>query len=305
MFGAFAVQVHTTAQVKLKPLLGSRELKQSFDEALVDFYEVPQTPAAPPRGWTGMPFGQNFKEMTTGRSFYGLTSTDTRPRGNRRKPCMVALIVSFQMFPVFPSSFLYLGSFRWSSPRFKASPSPLAISFRLVFVQMFQVCPSSFLYLSSFRFTLRFKASAGLLFSFGPIFNMFQVVPITKASYASWSSSCFSKEYARGWIRGFPDTIRLNPPLAACNPEVVGSTPPPSIESKTMVFTVFFALQGCETQVKCTILRFCSYHSIWVALIGFKYSMKKKFHRGRVLHDGRVGFHLGGVFFRHVQATFP
>ena len=34
----------------------------------------------------------------------------------------------------------------------------------------------------------------------------------TKASYASWSSSCFSKEYARGWIRGFPDTIRLNPP---------------------------------------------------------------------------------------------
>ena len=35
---------------------------------------------------------------------------------------------------------------------------------------------------------------------------------VTKASYASWSSSCFSKEYARGWIRGFPDTIRLNPP---------------------------------------------------------------------------------------------
>ena len=66
------------------------------------------------------------------------------------------------------------------------------------------------------------------------------------------------------------------PPLAACNPEVVGSTPPPSIESKTVVFTVFFALQGCETPVKCTILRFCSYHSIWVALIGFRYSMKKK-----------------------------
>ena len=62
---------------------------------------------------------------------------------------------------------------------------------------------------------------------------------ITKASYASWSSSCFSKEYARGWKRGFPDTIRLNPPpLAACNPEVVGSTPPPSIEPKTLVFTV-------------------------------------------------------------------
>ena len=68
----------------------------------------------------------------------------------------------------------------------------------------------------------------------------------------------------------------LTPPLAACNPEVVGSTPPPSIESKTVVFTVVFALQGCETQVKCTILRFCSYHSIWVALIGFRYSMKKK-----------------------------
>ena len=39
--------------------------------------------------------------------------------------------------------------------------------------------------------------------------DLFQV---TKASYASWSSSCFSKEYARGWIRAFPDTIRLNPP---------------------------------------------------------------------------------------------
>ena len=66
------------------------------------------------------------------------------------------------------------------------------------------------------------------------------------------------------------------PPLAACNPEVVGSTPPPSIELKTVVFTVFFALQGCETQVKCTFLRFSGYHSIWVALIAFKYSMKKK-----------------------------
>ena len=99
----------------------------------------------------------------------------------------------------------------------------------------------------------------------------------TKASYASWSSSCFSKEYARGWIRAFPDTIRLiPPPLAACNPEVVGSTPAPSIESKTVVFAVFFALQGCETQVKCTILRFSSCHSIWVALIAFRYSMKKK-----------------------------
>ena len=37
-------------------------------------------------------------------------------------------------------------------------------------------------------------------------------IDITKASYASWSSSCFSKEYARGWTRGFPDTIRVNPP---------------------------------------------------------------------------------------------
>ena len=102
------------------------------------------------------------------------------------------------------------------------------------------------------------------------------LVLFTKASYASWSSSCFSKEYARGWTRQFIDTINVNPPLAVCNPEVVGSTPPPSIESKTVVFAVFFALQGCETQVKCTILRFSSYHSIWVALIAFRYSMKKK-----------------------------
>ena len=36
---------------------------------------------------------------------------------------------------------------------------------------------------------------------------------ITKASYASWSSSCFSKEYARGWTRQFIDTINVNPPL--------------------------------------------------------------------------------------------
>ena len=34
----------------------------------------------------------------------------------------------------------------------------------------------------------------------------------TKASYASWSSSCFSKEYARGWTRGFIDTINVYPP---------------------------------------------------------------------------------------------
>ena len=37
---------------------------------------------------------------------------------------------------------------------------------------------------------------------------------ITKASYASWSSSCFSKEYARGWTRGFTDTINVYPPPA-------------------------------------------------------------------------------------------
>ena len=35
---------------------------------------------------------------------------------------------------------------------------------------------------------------------------------VTKASYASWSSSCFSKEYARGWTRQFIDTINVNPP---------------------------------------------------------------------------------------------
>ena len=69
----------------------------------------------------------------------------------------------------------------------------------------------------------------------------------------------------------------FTPPLAACNPEVVGSTPPPSIESKTVVFTVFFALQGCETQVKCTFLRFSGYHSIWVALIAFIQHEEKGF----------------------------
>ena len=31
---------------------------------------------------------------------------------------------------------------------------------------------------------------------------------------------------------------------------------------------------------------------------------EKTFHRGRVLHDGRVGFHLGGVFFVTFKLPF-
>ena len=74
-----------------------------------------------------------------------------------------------------------------------------------------------------------------------------------------------------GMLAGVPFALARNMPGAVGNPEVVGS-----IESKTVVFTVFVALQGCETQVKCTFLRFSGYHSIWVALIAFRYSMKKK-----------------------------
>ena len=81
----------------------------------------------------------------------------------------------------------------------------------------------------------------------------------------------------------------FTPPRAACNPEVVGSTPPPSIGSKTVV---------------------CKMHNLEVFRLLFHLGCLDsegliKFHRGRILHDGRVGFHLGGVFFRHVQATFP
>ena len=134
-------------------------------------------------------------------------------------------------------------------------------------------------------------------------YQISDVKNITKASYASWSSFCFSKEYARGWIRPFPDTIRLNPPWRLVTLRLWVQPPlRPSSQKQ------WYALQGCETQVKCTILRFSGCHYHGVALIAFRYSMKKQLHRGRVLHDGRVGFHLGGVFlflFCHVLATFP
>ena len=97
----------------------------------------------------------------------------------------------------------------------------------------------------------------------------------------------------------------LTPPLAACNPEVVGSTPPPSIESKTVVFTVFFALQGCETQVKCTFLRFPGYHSIWVALIAFRYSMKKKVSSCARPPTWPCWLPFGGRFFFLVTFKLP
>ena len=126
----------------------------------------------------------------------------------------------------------------------------------------------------------------------------------TRASYASWSSSCFGKEYARGWTRQFLDIIRLNPlPLAACNPEVVGSTPPPSIESKTEVFTVFFALQGGETQVgwKFEVFRL-PFH--WGCLDRLRIQHEEKNHREGVLRDVRVGFHFFSAL-RLSYSTFP
>ena len=98
----------------------------------------------------------------------------------------------------------------------------------------------------------------------------------------------------------------LTPPaLAACNPEVVGSTPPPSIESKTVVFTVFFALQGCETQVKCTFWRFSGYHSIWVALITFRYSTKKKVSWWARPPTWPCWLPFGGRFFLLVTFKLP
>ena len=104
---------------------------------------------------------------------------------------------------------------------------------------------------------------------------------------------------------GFIDTINVYPPLAACNLEVVGSTPPLSIESKTVVFTVFFALQGCETQVKCTFLRFSGYHSIWVALIAFRYSMKKKVSSWARPPTWPCWLPFGGAFFFLVTFKLP
>ena len=73
---------------------------------------------------------------------------------------------------------------------------------------------------------------------------------------------------------------------------------PSSQKQWYLLFTVFFALQGCETQLKCTILRFSGY-TIPFGLLWSRSdtAWRKKIHRGRVLHDGRVGFHSGGVFF--------
>ena len=79
------------------------------------------------------------------------------------------------------------------------------------------------------------------------------------------------------------------PPWRACNPEVGGSTP---LRPWSQNQWYLQCLQGHEAQVKCITLGFSGYHPIWVALITFRYSMKKTFHGWCVLHDGNVGFHL-------------
>ena len=137
-------------------------------------------------------------------------------------------------------------------------------------------------------------------------------IVITKASYASWSSSCFSKEHARSWISGFLDSSRLNPPLPPAGLVTLRSWVQPPLRPSSqkqwyLLFTVLFALQGRETQVKCIKM-----HSFEIFRLPFHLGCldrlqiqqelheEKTFHRGCVLHDGRVGFHLGGVLFRHV-----
>ena len=146
------------------------------------------------------------------------------------------------------------------------------------------------LYFTTTSILLCCKLTKNLIY-FAHVCSGTHIKPLfTKASYASWSSSCFSKEYARGWTRGFIDTINVNPPpLAAC---------------KTVVFTVFFALQGSETQVKCTILRFCSYHSISVALIGFRYSMKKKQDEAHEPECRHVCWQTETILICHISSKF-
>ena len=87
------------------------------------------------------------------------------------------------------------------------------------------------------------------------------------------------------------------PPPGGLYPPVVGSTPPPSIDSKTVVFTAFFALQGCETWVTCKFLSCSAAIPFGLPWSPSDTAWRKKNHRERVLHDGRVGFHLGGVLF--------
>ena len=102
---------------------------------------------------------------------------------------------------------------------------------------------------------------------------------------------------------GFANSLVLSdlPPRRLVTLRSWVQPPLPSIESNIVVFTVFFALQGCETQVKCTILRFSGYHSTWVALIAFRYSMKKEsFIVGASSMMAVLASIWGAFFFRHV-----
>ena len=88
----------------------------------------------------------------------------------------------------------------------------------------------------------------------------------------------------------------LPPPWQACN-LWRGFNPPPSMESKTIVFTVSFALQCHENHIKRTILRLIIGGRKWIPFGRFGRLQIRRKYDGHVLHDADVRFQLGGAFF--------
>ena len=134
----------------------------------------------------------------------------------------------------------------------------------------------------------------GLRLTFRPVGGHRSRLPlVTKASYASWGSSCFSKEYARGWIRQFLDTIRLTPPWRLVT--LRSWVQPPSVHrvKNSGIYSVF-CITGLGL-INFEVFRL-PFHLGCLDRLQIRHE-EKQFHRGRVLHDGRVGFHLGCVIF--------
>ena len=149
-----------------------------------------------------------------------------------------------------------------------------------------------------------------------PLFVDFQAIWVKSGFPLTWNDLPLSRKLAI--LAGVPLALARNVPGARFANSLILSdlTPPwrlvtlrswvqaplrPSSQ-KQWYLQCFFALQGCETQVKYTILRFSGYHSIWVGLVAFRYSMKKK----NILGQGASSMMAvlasiwGAFFFRRV-----
>ena len=128
----------------------------------------------------------------------------------------------------------------------------------------------------------------------------FVAMHITKASYASWSSSCFSKEYARGWT-GLANSLILSDltphswRLATLRSWV---QPPLRRVKNSGIYSVFCIIyRAVKPRSNAHVWGFPATIPFGLPWSPSHTAWRKKFHRERVLHDGRVGFHLGGFFF--------